>query len=77
VATFLLPKAAVKDSGSFSKSLSEKGARLCRRPAAGRCVELVGLEIWNPLRLVEDDTAALRVFRTLDSRPVPVSGGGR
>jgi len=53
-----------KIAGGFLKSLSEKGARLCRRPAAARCGQSFGLENRNLLRLVEDDTAALRVFQT-------------
>ena len=46
------------------KGRPEKGARLCRRPAAARCGQLFGLENRGRLRLVEDDTAALRVFQT-------------
>ena len=46
------------------KSLSEKGARLCRRPAATHGKLLNAPRIRGVLRLVEDDTAALRDFQT-------------
>ena len=47
-----------------SQSLSEKGARLCRRPAAA-CRKLFNVPgIQCLLRLVGDDTAALRDFQT-------------
>ncbi len=55
-----------KDLG---KSLSEKGARLCRRPAAGCEDKYHTPGIQNRLRLVEDDTAALRVFQTGSETP--------
>jgi len=44
------------------ESLSEKGARLCRRPAAARGKRLDAPGIRGLLRLVEDDTDALRDF---------------
>jgi hypothetical protein len=47
-----------------SKSLSEKGARLFRRPAAAHGKLLNAPRIRGVLRLVEDDTAALRDFQT-------------
>ena len=49
---------------THSQSLSENGARLCRRPAAARRNKSRAFESRNPLRLVEDDTAALRNFQT-------------
>jgi len=48
---------------SFQSNLSEKGARLCRRPAAANGKRLRASRIRDPLRLVEDDTAALRDFQ--------------
>jgi len=46
------------------KSVSEKGARLCRRPAAAGGKRLNAPSIRDRLRLVEADTAALRDFQT-------------
>ena len=45
------------------ESLSEKGARLCRRPAAARLALPNACEMCC-LLLVEDDTAARRGFQT-------------
>ena len=45
-------------------SVSEKGARLCRRPAAARGQRLNAPSIRDLLRLVEADTAALRDVQT-------------
>ncbi|GEM_PF-2260847 len=50
---------------NLSESLSEKGARMCRKPAAGRSSQSQAPEIETPLRLVEDDTAALWGFQAL------------
>jgi len=51
-----------------SESLSEKGARLCRRPAAARREHSKTPKFWDLLRLVEDDTAALRGFQTASDK---------
>src|ERR1017187_5931093 len=52
------------ENNKYFKSLSENGARLCRRPAAARGKHLNAPRIRDLLRLVEDDTAALRDFQT-------------
>ena len=46
-------------------NLSEKGAQLCRRPAAARREHSTAPHFGDLLRLVEDDTAALRDFNRL------------
>ena len=48
----------------IAESLSENGARLCRRSAAARREHSKAPIFWDLLRLVEDDTAALRGFQT-------------
>jgi hypothetical protein len=55
---------ALQKSSLVAKNLSEKGARLCPRPAAARGKLLNAPRIRCLLRLVEDDTAALRDFQT-------------
>jgi hypothetical protein len=53
-----------KQMNADAESLSENGARLCRRPAAARGKHLNAPRIRDLLRLVEDDTAALHDFQT-------------
>jgi hypothetical protein len=63
-ATVLIRNLTINPSRPESKSLFEKGARLCRRPAAARRESSSAPNFWGLLRLVEDDTAALRGFQT-------------
>ena len=54
------------------KSLSENGARLCRRPAAALGQLLNAPKMRDLLRLVEDDTAALRDFQTRSKNKIKI-----
>ena len=53
--------AAPGETQSLKRDLASRAARLCRRPAAARG-EFQGARTARVLRLVEDDTATLRVF---------------
>ena len=60
----------------LTESLSEKGVRLCRRPAAARGKLCDAPKKRGTLRLVEDDTAALRDFQTRSEEKWRVLGTG-
>jgi hypothetical protein len=62
------------ESSRRAESRSENGARLCRRPAAAHGKLLNALRNQDLLRLVEDDTAALRDSQksTEDRRALPL-----
>jgi len=59
---------SVMSTAKVAKSLSERGPRPCRRSAAAHGKRLNAPGIRGLLRLVEDDTAALRDFQTGSNR---------
>jgi hypothetical protein len=59
----LTPRVVIRRP-SGPESVSENGARLCRRPSAARAELLNAPKMRGLLRLVEDDTAAVRDFHT-------------